>query len=244
MLGLSIRAETQETPAPLFRRIMRATLLVVPVCVVIAGVTHRDIKRAIGAKRDRHRAIHAPMIQIGSRHQLPIIEILHHRFALIGNAIAIRVAPAHHFIREHRIEVAILYRHAERIVRGRLGRKSVHFVFEPVPIRIAQEMKAPVVSAGKEPSIGRVLEVVQAGELDRQFPHRESRHKHPHTSRIRALRKGRLRLLVRHRRNRRLGWKTHVERARRAKAKYFILGVAGKCHDAPRKSHGAISIAG
>ena len=128
---------------------MRDALLVVPVRVVVARISHRHEDRAVGRNRERHRAVHPAVVEIRRAHHLQIIEALRDRLALVGNAVAIRVAPAYDFIREHRVGHPVFHDHAERIVRARLRRESVHLVLQPVAIGIAQHVEATIVSARK-----------------------------------------------------------------------------------------------
>ena len=167
LLDFAIRADAQQTAAALVGRVVRDAFFVVPIRVVVTRVAHRHVERAVGAERERHRAIHAAVVEIGRLHEFGIVEAFRHRLACVRHAVAIRVAPAHHFIGQHGVRHPVLHRHAERVVRARLGREGVHLVLQPIAIGVAEQMKTPIVTAGEKPPVRRVFDVVQAGQFHR-----------------------------------------------------------------------------
>ena len=97
------------------------------------------------------------------------------------------------------IGLSVLDDHAERVVFTNFRPECIHLVLKAVAVGIAQQVKSPVVAAGEQASIRRILDVVEVAQLDWQLAHGEAGHQHLNARIGGGCGERRRGLLVRHR---------------------------------------------
>src|SRR2546425_8330801 len=76
-------------------------------------------------------------------------------------------------MRRH-VEPLLRPRHPHRHAQGWLVPKQPVFILKTVTIRVAEDVNAAIVPKRSQPAVWAESQVVDVGELDRQFTHREA----------------------------------------------------------------------
>ena len=179
LFHFAVRGDAQKAATAFVSRVVvRARFLVGPVGVGGGGAAHREVERTVRAEGNGHGVVDAALQEVAGLGKVGVVETGGEHLARLGHPVAIAVAEPDDFAREDEIRLAVFHRNAERIVGIRLFGKRVDLVLKSVAIGVAQHVEAPVVTAGEEPTVGGILDVVQTGELHRQFANGKAGHEH------------------------------------------------------------------
>lgn len=101
-----------------------------------------------------------------------------HCFAFFRYAIVVRIHISNNFVSQYEVRHAILHSYTEWIVTAGLARERIHLIFQAIAIGVAQHVKPAIVTTREQTTIGRILDVVETGQPDRQFSYCEPRYQY------------------------------------------------------------------